>query len=351
MLKCIELVFSRIGEVLDIIDKLIEMNCISRRHVIIRGGNRLLIPVSGECDVDEIKGLREFRIVECNPKVLNVRGYRLRELVREFFGDEVAIHVPSSFDIVNGIALIPLRDEGLKYAKVIAYCLTLIHRNVKSVYVKGAVRGFERVRELKLVYGEPIYEVIYKEHGIKFYVNVGKVYFNPRLSTEHSRISSFVRDGEVVLDMFSGVGCFGIHIASKSNSIVYSVDINPYAVYYGLKSLRLNRLKGKVIFINCDARLLDKVFKERIFDRIIMNLPHNALDCLDIAFKLVKINGTIHLYLIAHSEEEALNIFNTKANALGFSCSDIGVRWVLDHAPREYIYCIDCIGVRAMNNA
>ena len=349
-MKCVKVSTKDLDKVVSILNKLIDLNCLSKTREIIRNNSTYYIPLIDECNEGIARRLG-LEVIECNPRTINVKGLRVKELISKFLGSDIALHIPTSFDIIGDIALLPITEDSLKYAKVIAFYLTLIHKKIKSVYAKGAVRGFERIRELKLILGEDRTETIHKEHGLRFYVDIGKVYFNPRLATEHARIASYVNDGEIVLDMFAGIGCFGIHIASRKKVIVYAVDINPYAIFYGLKSLYLNKLKGKIVFINCDASVLDHVFRGRIFDRIIMNLPQHSLNYLPIAYNLVKNGGSIHVYIIARTEKEALDRLSNEVKKLNLKFRETRIRCVLDHAPHEYIYCIDCIGVSAMKTA
>ena len=91
-----------------------------------------------------------------------------------------------------------------------------VHKSVKTVFVQTSpISGDFRVRELKLVAGENKTIAKYKESGCVFAVDVEKCYFSPRLSHERSRIARLVNNGETVVNMFAGVGCFSIIIAKN----------------------------------------------------------------------------------------------------------------------------------------
>ena len=92
------------------------------------------------------------------------------------------------------------------------------------------VSGDLRLRVLSWVGGEKRTETIHKEYGCLFKVDLARCYFSPRLSYERRRISQQVTLGEVVVTLFSGVGCYSILIAKYSGaSRVYSIDVNPVA--------------------------------------------------------------------------------------------------------------------------
>jgi tRNA (guanine37-N1)-methyltransferase len=74
---------------------------------------------------------------------------------------------------------------------------------------------------------------------------VTKVYFSPRLSQERLRIAQKVRGGEVVIDMFAGVGPFSIQIAKKFNNVkVYAIDTNPVAIQFLKQNIALNKIEN-----------------------------------------------------------------------------------------------------------
>ena len=62
-----------------------------------------------------------------------------------------------------------------------------------------------------------------------------------------------IQDGEIITNMFAGVGMFSIMAAKKKKCTVYSLDINPVASELCEKNIKLNKLAGKVISINGDA--------------------------------------------------------------------------------------------------
>jgi tRNA (guanine37-N1)-methyltransferase len=129
-------------------------------------------------------------------------------------------------------------------------------------------------------------------------VDLARAYFSPRLSFEHHRVASQVREGETVLDMFAGVGPFAVQIAKTHKNVrVYSVDVNPYAIEYLKKNIRLNRVNGKVIPILGNS---EEVIERKLLgkaDRVIMNLPEQAAQFICAACHALKPKGgIIHFY-------------------------------------------------------
>jgi tRNA (guanine37-N1)-methyltransferase len=213
----------------------------------------------------------------------------------------------SSFDVVGDIAIIKIPMELANKQDVIARTILSNVKHVHTVLKQvSSVQGEYRTRDLEFIAGEKKYETIYKENQCLFKVDLRRVYFSPRLSTERQRISSQVREGERVLNMFAGVGTFSIVIAKRKVCTIDSVDNNPAAFELANESLKLNKkLKGKVHPILSDARNYAESHKST-FDRVIMPLPERAREFLSSAIEASKRGATIHYYEHV-SEENFLN--------------------------------------------
>ncbi|MCD6461363.1 MAG: class I SAM-dependent methyltransferase family protein [Thermoplasmata archaeon] len=191
-------------------------------------------------------------------------------------------HLPSSFDIIGGIAVIKLPEPLLPYKKEIGRALVDFNPNIRSAYLDMGVTGDHRIRNLEHLAGENSTRTVHVEYGVKIYVDLSKAYFSPRLATEHMRVAEMVQDGERVLDMFAGVGPFSLLIAKKRRPrVVYAVDINPHATDLLRESVKANRITN-IEIITADARSLPPEIRA---DRVIMNLPHSARSFLPHALR------------------------------------------------------------------
>ncbi|MBC7131052.1 class I SAM-dependent methyltransferase family protein [Candidatus Bathyarchaeota archaeon] len=231
-------------------------------------------------------------------------GKKLRDILTGTIPDDVLSSVYSSYDIVGDIAIIRLNNETEKYGRQIAEALMKIHRNVKTVLGQiSPVGGEYRLRSLKHLAGEIKTKTIHREHGCLFSVDLSTCYFSPRLSYERLRIAKSVKADETIVNMFAGAGCFSIIIAKHSTARkIYSIDINPAAVKHMRENIRLNRVDGKVIAIEGDAK---DVISHRLkgkADRVIMPLPEKALQYLPYAVLALKNGrGYIHYYDFEHA--------------------------------------------------
>ncbi len=221
------------------------------------------------------------------------------------FGQD-ASRVRNSYDIIGDIAIIVLLGASKDDARRVGETLMNVHRNVKTVLAQtGPVSGDLRLRKLEYIAGERKTITVHRESGCAFSVDVAKCYFSPRLSYERMRLARQVTEGETVVNMFAGVGCFSILIIKYSSAgKVYSIDINPIAFQYMQENIRLNRVYGKVIPILGDAKEAIEKKLRHIADRILMPLPGKAFGYLPSALlALMEREGWIHYYGFEHARK------------------------------------------------
>lgn len=234
----------------------------------------------------------------------------------------------SSFDQIGDIIIVKIPDSLLTKKKLIGETLLNEVKIAKSVfYQASAVEGDFRTRNLEILAGEDKTETEYKEFGCKFTVDVENAFFSPRLSTERERIANLVQDGEIVVNMFAGVGMFSIMIAKKKRCTVYSIDINPVATKLCEKNIISNKIAGNIISINGDASRVIQEQLENKSDRTLMLLPERSDEFLESAINATKSGGVIHYYSHIHadkksnagklSEEHYLQVTPVKSEILG----------------------------------
>lgn len=267
------------------------------------------VPLVGRPSRDVIKSLKES-VPECrfSTHVFAEKKQEasLADLLAGKLPGNLLASLPHSADIVGDIAITEIPSELDKYRQAIGEAILKANKNVHTVLAKaGAVSGTYRLRNYAVIAGESKTETIHKEYGCRYYVNVAKAYFSPRLSNEHNRVAALAKDGETVVDLFAGVGPFAVRIAKTHEDVkVYAIDINPDAVEYLEKNIRLNRVEGKVHALLGDARQLVSEKFAGIADRVIMNLPEKAGEFVDVACVALKpAGGTVHFYGFINASE------------------------------------------------
>ncbi len=255
-------------------------------------GDFLIIPIRGE-------SFRDYETVDTETEVQEHHPSDYREVAE--VPENLKGLLPSSFDVVGDIAMIKVPDELIDYKQPIGDALIRVNKNIRAVFHDYGVKGDFRIRELEKIAGEGGSETIHKEFGVKLYTDPCKVYFNPRLSSERSRIASLVKDGEIVIDMFAGVAPFGTVICRNANpKIVYSIDLNPAAEEYAKLNAEKNHISNLITMTGDSSKV---VYDLPMADRVIMNLPQIADRFLGFAMDRMNNGAVAHMYKIIERAE------------------------------------------------
>ncbi|MBW0502867.1 hypothetical protein O181_042582 [Austropuccinia psidii MF-1] len=205
--------------------------------------------------------------------------------------------IPSSFTIIGHIAHFNLRDEFLPFKYLIGQVILEKNLAIKTVVNKiDSINSQFRFFQMELLAGEPNYQVTLWQSGCRYRFDFSKVYYNPRLSTEHDLLSSKIQKDEIVVDAFAGVGPFALRAASSQKAWVFASDLNPSSVEALRVNVKLNKLQGRVQVSEGDGRerIRKSVFelwhsnplnlpslKLKLVDHFIINLPDSSIGFLD----------------------------------------------------------------------
>ena len=229
---------------------------------------------------------------------------RLKETFAKLFPAEDSVGIYNAFDIIGDIAIVKLPNASAAKAEDVAEAIMNRHKNVKAAFAQtSGVTGDFRLRSLKHVAGENRTVTVHRESGCCFAVDVASCYFSPRLLHERLHIARLVQSGEVVVNMFAGVGCFSIIIANHSQAAkVFSIDANPMAMAFMEENIRRNRVYGKVVPLLGDAKEIIDARLQRCADRVLMPLPEKAIAYLPCAVSALKaLGGWIHVHAFEHA--------------------------------------------------
>lgn len=165
--------------------------------------------------------------------------------------------------------------------------------NTKTVmYRSGWIEGQFREPKLEKLVGDGT-ETIHKEHGCLFKLDVSKIMWSMGNHLERIRIAKLVRPGEIVVDMFAGIGYFSIPLAIHTRAKkIYAIEINPIAYKYLLENIKLNKAKSIEPILG-DSSKVDVGEKA---DRVLMGLLPSSKKYLPKALEFVKTGGVIHYH-------------------------------------------------------
>ncbi|XP_055606593.1 tRNA (guanine(37)-N1)-methyltransferase [Uranotaenia lowii] len=233
----------------------------------------------------------------------------------------------SSFSKVGHIVHLNLKDHLLPYKKLIGDvikdkvpgCKTVVN---KLVTIDNTYRNFQ----MELLAGEPKYDVEVKENGVTFEFDFSKVYWNPRLATEHEKIIKMLNKEDILIDVYAGVGPFSVPAAKKGCS-VFANDLNPDSYGALAKNCAKNKVQSRVKCHNKDGiDFIKQELKQILFEKstdnsfngtihVTMNLPALAVEHLPNFVGLfskepvaISKYPLVHLYCFAKGIEDKKDI-------------------------------------------
>lgn len=313
--------------------KLIEAGVIDKTRKIVRQGTSILIPIKKEADIPGTK------IVHQGGVCVKQKPASLKEALRDKLTSEDLALVPRSFDVIGDIAILEIPDVLLAKKKIVAEALLQAFRNVLVVAnKKGGVGTEYRTRDVEVLAGEKRTETVHREGGCLYRLDVTRAYFSPRLGSERMRVAKQVREGERVLVLFAGIGPYAILIAKTAKpSEVCAVELNPHAVRYMKENVRLNKVAVKVV--SGDAKT--ETAKLGKFDRIIMPLPKDAGNFLDVALPALDGGGVINYYTFTRTTDEAAEEVRNICRGLGYEAQIIDAVECGTYSPCLSRMCVD----------
>lgn len=182
--------------------------------------------------------------------------------------------------------------------------------------------------------------------------------------TEHQRIIQKLSSGDVVYDMFAGIGPFAVP-AAKKRCTVFANDLNPQSYEWLNCNQTLNKVKTPAKTFNLDGRqFVKEVVRADLTERwgtesdkdyqshVIMNLPAMALEFLDVFPGLLAdfdssslryiVCPTVYCYCFSKSEDPEQDVRERAEASLGGIPLPPGyiIRNVRNVAPGKNMFCL-----------
>lgn len=250
-----------------------------------------------------------------------------------------------SYDVIGDIAVIIVPCELAHRERLIGEAILANVNTIRVVARRDGLYGGEfRTLPLKVIAGENRLETLHREYGVHLMVDLAKVYFSVRSSTERKRVADLVGPGEEVLVLFSGIGPYPLVIAGNSDpAAVVGIEKNPDAHQYGLINLARNkRLRNITLHCGDVADLLPAM--NRRFDRLVMPLPGGAQPFLPAALAALRPGGFLHYYDMRRADGFSESIEVVRQAAVACQRRLIAAQVVkCGHcAPRTFRICVDC---------
>ncbi len=309
-------------------------------------GDRVYFPIKTDIRLEEV--LKELPGAELSDNVFELKAKTRTPPLRDLLSTSLPGYdrrlLPRSYDVIGDLMLIELKEELWGERFKIGSIIKENFKHIRGVFAKkGITEGEFRIREIECISGECNPVTVHVENGCKYHLDLTKVYFNNRLSSERLRVAEQVTPAENVVDMFAGVGPFTILIAKKGAK-VNAIDINPEAIFYLKKNIIENHVEGNVnAFLGRAEEIVEEYLVNKA-DRVIMNLPSSSINYLKHACKSLKEKGgVVHLYFFSGLKELDLKLRQVELliKESAYDIKEKTIRRVREIAPFKYIYVLD----------
>lgn len=206
--------------------------------------------------------------------------------------DELKPLLPRRWERIGKVLLLKLPGELEAHSKEVceAYAGVL---GVKSVFdASGGVKGAWRVPRVRLLWGNGSVTT-HTENGIRLTLDVRKVMLSSGNVSERIRMSRVCTPGEVVVDLFAGIGYFALPMAVHGQAQrVYACEVNPTAYEYLVENVRLNGADAVVPLL---GDCMD-VAPEGVADRVVLGYLRETRLYLPKALRCLRAGGWIHYH-------------------------------------------------------
>ncbi|XP_068608032.1 tRNA (guanine(37)-N1)-methyltransferase [Brachionichthys hirsutus] len=265
--------------------------------------------------------------------------------------------VASGFSRVGHIAHMNLRDHQLPYKNLIGQVIMDKNPGITCVVNKtNTIDSTYRNFKMEVLAGEENMVAKVKENGMTYEFDFSRVYWNPRLSTEHHRVVQLVQRGDTVFDVFAGVGPFAVP-AARAGADVLANDLNPESYRWLRHNCKLNKVEKKIRTFNLDGRAfiqgpvkqaLPALLTAKASVHVVMNLPSLALDFLDAFRGLLHQEPSgdeslpmVYCYGFSKDDDPDTDVVKRASCSLGFPLENqCSAHFVRNVAPNKDMMCV-----------
>jgi tRNA wybutosine-synthesizing protein 2 len=252
--------------------------------------------------------------------------------------------LPAGFQRIGHVVILNLKPGISNLANEIAGLILKAYPYVKTVCLTQGVSGELREPRVSYLAGERKTETTHRENRCLFRLDVARIMFSKGNLSERARLPRLVRPGEVIADLFSGIGYFSIPIAKHARPRrIYSIEKNPTAFRYLKENIRLNRVQDRMTPILGDCR---KVLMGNVADRVIMGYLPKTYQYLPAAFEALRPEGgTIHYHdTFADKElwDKPLDLLEAQAFRQGYTPKRVTHKAIVkEYAPGVFHAVVD----------
>ncbi len=305
--------------------KMVRENLLDDRWKIVEEGDYLILPVK-----KPLPGSFEHPLP---PRWERKTPY---ERVKDILPD---VPIPHHWERFGSVLILPPFHGYEEFGEEVGEAFSRV-LGVKTVLVYFGTRGEFREPKVVKIYGEDTVTT-HVENGIRFRFDAAKIMFSSGNVDERMRMGKIDARGEIVVDLFAGIGYFTLPVAIRAGaSKVYACEKNPISFSYLVENIKINGAHNVIPLLG-DNR---DVAPERIAHRVIMGYVGTER-FLDLGFKVLREEGGIVHYHDTFTTEEKgwkpEKVVKEYGEKNGFHVEILGKRIVKSYAPHIWHIVVD----------
>jgi len=228
----------------------------------------------------------------------------LEEAVKELYDGSLPGVLPRRWERFSDVAIMPHGSfEGDGWTpeeplwEAVAGAL-----GAKRLARMGEVSGEFRESGVEMLLGEDDW-VVRRESGVDYGYSMTRCMFSAGNVNERRRMGEIVAEGELVVDLYAGIGYYTLPTLVHGGATVHACEWNPEAVKALRWGLDANRVSERCTIHEGDNRITTQSLGG-VADRVFLGLLPSSEEGLEVALGVLSPSGgTLHLHGLAPSKD------------------------------------------------
>ena len=288
--------------------RITSIGLLDKSRKVIRREDRVEIPV--------LRQLSEFDMVVQESPSFYLKLPELSAALQDRIPEKCLSLLPRGWFILGDVIIVKIHPLLRDYESQIGHALLQYYPRCSTVLADEGIAGQMRQPVRRTIVGNRT-RTRHKENGVVFHLDAREVMFSAGNLRERTRMSRLGK-GEMVVDMFAGIGYFSIPMAVHSRpKKVLAIELNPNAYEFLCQNIRANHVQDIVHPILGDCALETP---RAIADRVLMGMIQVTDRYLETGISALKPGGTLHYHQTIPSRqfpEAAVREVKEAAEALG----------------------------------
>lgn len=264
--------------------RIISIGLLDKSRKVIRREDRVEIPV--------LRRLSEFDMVVQESPSFYLKRPELSEALQDLIPERCLSLLPRGWFILGDVIIVKIHPLLRDYESQIGHALLQYYPRCSTVLADEGIAGQLRQPVRRTIVGSKS-RTRHKENAVVFHLDAREVMFSAGNLRERTRMSR-LGQGEMVVDMFAGIGYFSIPMAVHSRpKKVLAIELNPNAYRFLCQNIQANQVQDIVQPILGDCALKTP---RAIADRVLMGMVQVTDRYLETGISALKPGGTLHYH-------------------------------------------------------